>query len=74
MTITKPITIKIDTSAFTAATNRLVENLAVASRSIRVFALRAKGWHDLADVVEKQEGRQIVREGMADVLEWIGEK
>ena len=33
---------------------------------------RDRGWNDLAEVIEKEEGRRIVRDGMSDILDWIG--
>jgi len=42
-------------------------------RVSREHSARAMGWHDLADVIERQEGAQIVRDGMGDVLHWLKE-
>lgn len=35
---------------------------------------RLRGWNDLADVIAYQEGREIVRHGMQDIINWTGYK
>lgn len=42
-------------------------------RSLRSLSLELAGQSDLAQVVRDRPGRAIVREGMADVLVWLGE-
>lgn len=44
-----------------------------AGRSMRASPHRARGWNDLADVIENQDGKMAVRNGMRDVLDWLGE-
>lgn len=39
--------------------------------SRRAQHYRSRGWHDLAEVIETEEGKQVVRNGMQDILDWI---
>lgn len=43
------------------------------ARRLRAFSAILAGKHELADVILTQPGRRIVREGMIDVLHWLGE-
>ena len=42
-------------------------------RRLRAFSAALDGKHELADVILSQPGRQVVRDGMGDVLHWLGE-
>lgn len=42
-----------------------------AGRAMRASPHRARGWNDLAEVIENDEGKQIVRNGLSDVLDWL---
>lgn len=42
------------------------------ARVRRAAPYRERGWNDLADVIENQDGRQAVRNGLSDVLDWLG--
>lgn len=59
-------TLTIDTRQFQAA-------LATVSLDLRAWAARRRGQRHLARVITEQPGRRMVREGMSDVLEWLGE-
>lgn len=45
-----------------------------AAPKVGALFLHLRGQHELADVVNRQEGRQIVRDGMRDILVWTGEE
>lgn len=62
--------------AFRPTAERLAEATLGVSRTIRCIGYRMKGWGDLADVIQHQEGREIVRSGMREngILAWLGEE
>lgn len=62
--------------SFRRTAERMAEAMLGASRTIRCIGYRMKGWSDLADVIQHQEGREIVRSGMREngILAWLGEE
>lgn len=59
---------------FTIDVRPMIRALNEVDRQMRAWAASRRGQKHLAAVIREQPGRQIVREGMADVLEWLGEK
>jgi hypothetical protein len=50
-----------------------VERKRQAALVKRAQPYRARGWNDLAEVIENETGKQIVRNGLSDVLDWLGQ-
>lgn len=53
--------------------NAAIERQRRAGLVRRAAPYRERGWNDLADVIENQEGKQVVRNGLSDVLDWLGQ-
>lgn len=54
-----------------AAFNDVTAKMHAMSLHAKALPYRRRGWNDLADVIENEEGKHIVRNGMADVLDWL---
>lgn len=52
---------------------QMADSMNGVARTIRCVGYRMRGWNDMADVVQNQEGREIVRAGLRDVRVWLGE-